>query len=63
MAKVEMLPERVVAGAYRTDSMEGQVSPEEWALRQELAALYRGGDPWLGRSHLHSFFRAGAGRG
>jgi ribulose-5-phosphate 4-epimerase/fuculose-1-phosphate aldolase len=41
MAKVEMLPERVVTGAYRTDSMEGQVSPEEWALRQELAALYR----------------------
>jgi ribulose-5-phosphate 4-epimerase/fuculose-1-phosphate aldolase len=41
MGKVELLPERVVEAPLQETKLEGQVSADEWALRQDLAALYR----------------------
>jgi len=41
MGKIELIPERIVGGAFVPRTVEGQVSGLEWQLRQDLAALYR----------------------
>lgn len=41
MAKVEMRSELVVGFTGPDRSMKSRVTPEEWALREDLAALYR----------------------